>query len=150
MLSLMPPAHAALSMQVQAKRNAVEVPVQAKGKAPKRKAVEDRNADDHAHLRARMHAGVRTRFLLLPRGDIGIFIVLPAGKGNMRVAHRGCTRSVLIALLEALLAKEKDKRLRAYLEKLKESERKAAAGVCINWCKAAQVTLLVALHVGSL
>jgi hypothetical protein len=122
---------------------ALSVQLQAKGKASKRKAVEDRNADDAAHLRSRMHEGVRSRFGLLPRGDLGIFILLPAGKAQMRVAHKGCTRGLLIALLEVLLAKEKEKRVKHYLAGLQESKRKAASGVCNKWCKAAKVTMLL-------
>jgi hypothetical protein len=64
--------------------------VQAIDKKPKRKPREERNSNDASALRLRLCRSNNAKFCLLPRGELGLFIALPAGgKGYLRVAHSG-------------------------------------------------------------
>jgi hypothetical protein len=70
--------------------------VQAAEKKPKRKPLEERTSNDASQVRLRLRRSVNKKFRLLPRGELGVFIALPAsGKGYLRVAHCGCTRKQL-------------------------------------------------------
>lgn len=109
--------------------------VQAAGKKRKNKPRADRNSNDDAQLRLRLVTSVSRKFRLLPRGELGLYIDLAASsKPYMRIAHCGFTKRMLIAVLEALYKVEKAPRLKEFLDKLREGQRKAdAAGAGVGW-----------------
>jgi hypothetical protein len=111
------------------------VHVQAAGKKPKSKPRADRNSNDNSQLRLRLVTSVSRKLRLLPRGELGLYIDLPASsKPYMRIAHCGFTKKMLIAVLEALYKEEKAPQLKKYLEKLRKGQRKAdAAGAGVGW-----------------